>query len=349
MRLSVLDQSPVPEGTPPATALRNTLELSILADRLGYHRYWVAEHHASPFQAGAAPEILIGQILARTSGIRVGSGGVLLPYYSPFKVAEVFRVLHALYPGRVELGVGKAHLSKDPVVRALRRDAADPAGGGDFPDKVAELRSFLVGDEFPEGHPYRGLLPSPPSPGHPELWVLGSSVSSAEATARAGLSYAYAHFLGPDTTVEAVRRYREEFVPHLVDGKPIGGPRVVLGIGVYCAETEAEAHALLAGHRLFRQRMERGIMRPVPSTQQAIEELGAEAALAGDPGPGHPDHDPYVRNAVGSPEQVRAHITALTEATGADEVILINSIHDHKARLRCYELVAEVFDLAPRA
>ncbi|UUU30221.1 LLM class flavin-dependent oxidoreductase [Streptomyces sp. CA-210063] len=348
MRLSVLDQSPVPEGTAPAAALQHTLELAALADRLGYHRYWVAEHHASPFQAGSAPEVLIGQILARTSGIRVGSGGVLLPYYSPFKVAEVFRVLHALHPGRVDLGVGKAHLSKDPVVRALRRDAADPAGGDDFRDKVEELRTFLVGGGFPEGHPYGDLRPSPAAPGHPELWVLGSSVSSAEATARAGLSYAYAHFLGPDHTVDAIRRYREEFVPHVVHGRPLGEPRVVLGIGVYCAETEDEAHALLAGHRLFRHRMDRGVMRPVPSTQQAIEELGAEVALAGDPGPGHPGHDPYVRNAVGTPEQVRAHLTALAEVTGVDEVVLINSIHDHKARLRCYELVAEVFGLAPR-
>ncbi|MFJ4342477.1 LLM class flavin-dependent oxidoreductase [Streptomyces sp. NPDC088915] len=348
MLLSVLDQSPIPEGSSPATALRNTLELAALADRLGYHSYWVAEHHASPFQAGAAPEIMVGQILARTTGIHVGSGGVLLPYYSPFKVAEVFRVLHALYPGRVELGVGKAHLSKDPVVRALRRDAADPAGD-DFPAKVAELRSFLVEDDFPDGHPYAGLRPSPRAPGHPGLWVLGSSVSSAEATARAGLSYAYAHFLGPDHTVEAIRRYRECFVPHHVGGRPIGGPRVVLGVGVYCADAEEEANALLAGHRLFRRRMERGIHLPVPSTRQAVEELGPEVALAGDPGPGHPGHDPYVRNAVGTPEQVRDHITALTEAAGVDEVILINSIHDHKARLRCYELVAEAFGLTPRA
>ncbi len=348
MLLSVLDQSPVPEGSSPADALRHSLELAVLADRLGYHRYWCAEHHASPFQAGAAPAIMIGQILERTWGIRVGSGGVLLPYYSPFRVAEVFRVLHALYPGRVDLGVGKAHLSKDPVVRALRRDAADPHGRNDFLDKVRELRAFLLGGGFPPGHPYEGLRPSPDMPGAPEMWVLGSSVSSAEATARLGLPYAYAHFLGPDHTAQAVDRYREAFQPHVVNGETTSEPRVVLGLGVYCADTEAEARELFAGHRLFRHRMERGILRPVPSPRQAIDELGADVALAPDPGPGHPEHDPYVRNAVGSVEQVHERISTLARDLHVDEVIVVNSIHDHKARLRCYELLADAFDLRPR-
>ncbi|MDI3408182.1 LLM class flavin-dependent oxidoreductase [Streptomyces cavernicola] len=349
MHLSVIDQSPVPEGSTPAEALENTLELATLADRLGYHRYWVAEHHASPFQAGPAPEIMVGQILARTTGIRVGSGGVLLPYYSPFKVAETFRVLHALYPDRVDLGLGRAHLSREPAVRALRRDAADPTATHDFLDKVQELRAFLGGDEFPAGHTYAGLRPSPETPGRPDLWVLGASTSSAVATARLGLPYAYAHFLGPDQTVEAVRRYHEEFVAHTAPGEPAGKPRAILGIGVYCAETQEEANALFSGHRLFRHRMERGVMGPVPSPRQAIEELGEDVALAPDPGPGHEGHDPYVRNAVGTPEQVHARISELADTLGVDEVIVINSIHDHKARMRCYELLAEVFGLQPRA
>lgn len=345
MHLSVIDQSPVPDGFTPAEALQHSLELATLTDELGYHRYWVAEHHASPFQAGAAPEILTGQILARTSGIRVGSGGVLLPYYSPFKVAEVFRVLHALYPDRVDLGVGRAHLSREPAVRALRRDAADPLDGSDFLDKVQELRTFVAGEDFPEGHAHEGLRPSPEMPGSPDVWVLGASVSSAEATARLGLPYAYAHFLGPDQTEQAVRRYREAFVPHTAGDRP----RVILGIGVYCAETEAEACALFSGHRLFRKRMEAGISGPVPSPQQAIEELGEEVALAPDPGPGHDGHDAYVRNAVGTPEQVHSRITELADTLGVDEVAVINSIHDHKARMRCYELLAESFGLKPRA
>ncbi|OUD02673.1 hypothetical protein CA983_13675 [Streptomyces swartbergensis] len=199
MLLSVLDQSPVPEGSSPADALRHSLELAVLADRLGYHRYWCTEHHASPFQAGAAPAIMIGQILERTTGIRVGSGGLLLPYYSPFLDAEVFRVLHALYPGRVDLGVGKAHLSKAPSGAALRRDTADPHGQNDFLDKVRELRAFLFGGGFPPGHSYKGLRLTPDMPAAPEMWVLGSSVSSAESTARLGLPYAYAHFLGRTT------------------------------------------------------------------------------------------------------------------------------------------------------
>ncbi|KFG71586.1 LLM class flavin-dependent oxidoreductase [Streptomyces mutabilis] len=345
MQLSVIDQSPVPDGSTPSEALQHTLELATLADSLGYHRYWVAEHHASPFQAGAAPEILVGQILARTSGIRVGSGGVLLPYYSPFKVAEVFRVLHALYPDRVDLGIGRAHLSREPAVRALRRDAADPAGGNGFLEKIEELRAFLHREEFPPGHPYEGLRPSPDMPGGPDIWVLGASAASAEATARLGLPYAYAHFLGPDQTEQAVRSYRDAFAAHA----PGDRPRVILGIGVYCAETEDEANALFSGHRLFRKRMEEGTAGPVPSPQQAIEELGADVALAPDPGPGHDGHDPYVRNAVGTPEQVHARITGLADTLGVDEVIVINSIHDHKARMRCYELLAEAFGLRPRA
>nr|WP_042193165.1 LLM class flavin-dependent oxidoreductase [Kibdelosporangium sp. MJ126-NF4]CEL20603.1 Luciferase-like monooxygenase [Kibdelosporangium sp. MJ126-NF4]CTQ89514.1 Luciferase-like monooxygenase (EC 1.14.-.-) [Kibdelosporangium sp. MJ126-NF4] len=345
MHLSVLDQSPVPSGSTPADALRHSLDLAVLADRLGYHRYWCAEHHASVFQAGAAPEIMIGQILARTSGIRVGSGGVLLPYYSPYRVAEVFRVLHALYPDRVDLGVGKAHLSKVPVVEALRRDAAVPGAGDDFTDKVQELRTFILGEDFPPGHPFAGLRPSPAMPGAPDVWILGSSRSSAQSSGALGFPYVYAHFLGPDHTAEAARVYRESFVPHQ-DGD---SPRFILGIGVYCADTEAEAHALFASHRLFRHRMANGVLAQVPSPQQAIDELGRDVALMADPGDADPEeHSAWVRNAVGSPEQVSRRITELADVSGAEEVILVNSIHDHKARLRCYELLADSFDLTPR-
>jgi luciferase family oxidoreductase group 1 len=345
MHLSVLDQSPVPSGATPADALRHSLDLAVLADRLGYHRYWCAEHHASVFQAGSAPEIMVSQILARTSGIRVGSGGVLLPYYSPYRVAEVFRVLHALYPDRVDLGVGKAHLSKVPVVQALRRDAADPHGADDFAEKVQELRNFVLDKGFPLDHRFADLHPSPAMPGAPDVWILGSSPSSAKSSGALGFPYVYAHFLGPDHTAEAARVYRESFVPHQAGDSP----RFILGIGVYCADTEAEAHALFASHRLFRHRMAKGVMAPVPSPQQAIDELGRDVALMSDPGAADPEeHSAWVRNAVGSPEQVRKRIAELVDMTGAGEVILVNSIHDHKARLRCYELLAEAFELTPR-
>jgi luciferase family oxidoreductase group 1 len=319
VKISVLDQSPVPDGASAATALRNSIDLARTADRLGYHRYWAAEHHAAPSHAGPAPELVVAAVAAVTTRIRVGSGGVLLPYYSPLKVAETFRVLHALHPGRIDLGVGRAIRSDAPEFEPLRRDASRL----DFADKLAELRAYL--------RPHPDLHVMPDEPGEPQVWLLGSSVRSAEAAARLGLPYAYAHFLAPDTTREALARYRAL--------NPDG--RVILGLGVYCAETDAEARHAYASQRLFRQRMSRGEVRPLPSPEQAVAELGA-AAL--EPGP-----DTEERYVVGTPERVHARVTALADETGADEVTVLTSIHDHDDRLRSYGLLAEAFGLRVRA
>src|SRR5436309_11655875 len=196
MRLSVLDQSPIPEGSTGADALHNTLDLATLADELGYHRYWVAEHHGGPMLASASPEALIGPIASATRSIRVGSGGVMLPHYSPFKVAETFTILAALYPGRIDLGIGRAAGTDPLTTYALQRDRRD-AAPDDFPQQLAELLAYFD-DSLPEDHPFRRLAAT--LPGRPELpapWPLGSSPQSAIWAAQLALPYAFADFISP--------------------------------------------------------------------------------------------------------------------------------------------------------
>src|SRR5947209_1994902 len=211
MRLSVLDQSPIPEGSTGADALANTLDLARLTDQLGYHRYWVAEHHGGPMLASASPEALIGPIASATSAIRVGSGGVMLPHYSPFKVAETFTILAALYPDRIDLGLGRA-AGTDPLTTfALQRDRRQ-ASPDDFPQQLAELLGYLDGT-LPEDHPFARLATV--LPGRPELpavWLLGSSAQSAIWAAQLGLPYAFADFINPGGA-DMAALYRERFQP----------------------------------------------------------------------------------------------------------------------------------------
>ena len=245
MKLSVLDQSPVPAGSTPADALRNTLHLARAADALGYERYWIAEHHAIETLASPAPEILIPLVAAETSGIRVGSGGILLPHYSPLKVAEVFRMLHALYPGRMDLGIGRAPGSGGLEAFALQRDRSKRLQADDFRDQLIELLAFLHHD-FPSEHPFSKIKVSPDMPGAPEVWLLGSSTWSAGVAARFGLPYAFAHFIGPEQTVEALAEYRAHFTP----SKFLSEPRVLVTLGAVCADTNAEAAAPRGQHEV---------------------------------------------------------------------------------------------------
>src|SRR6202030_2197728 len=196
MNLSIIDQCPVPAGFTTADAFRNTIELARLADRLGYERYWIAEHHATGAFASPAPEVLIARVGAETSHIRVGSGGVMLPHYSPMKVAETFRVLHALYPGRIDLGIGRAPGGSGIEAHALRRDLGRQAAVDDFPEKLAELLAFLE-RKFPANHPFGNITIAPDMRGAPPVWLLGSSAWSASAAAQFGLPYAFAHFISP--------------------------------------------------------------------------------------------------------------------------------------------------------
>ena len=210
MKLSIIDQSPVSAGSTPADALRNSIELARLADRLGYERYWIAEHHAITALASPAPEILMTRIAAETSGIRVGSGGVMLPHYSPLKVAEIFRMLHALYPGRIDLGVGRAPGGTPLDTFALQRYRGQQLSSDDFPQQLLELLAFLNRD-FPAKHPFSRLTVSPDMPGCPEVWLLGSSMWSAAAAAQLGLRYAFAHFIDSNPTRAALEHYFSHF------------------------------------------------------------------------------------------------------------------------------------------
>jgi luciferase family oxidoreductase group 1 len=334
--LSVLDQSPIAEGSTGAQALHNSLDLARLADSLGYTRYWVAEHHGGAMLAGPSPEVLIGPIAAATERIRVGSGGVMLPHYSPLKVAESFTILAALFAGRIDLGLGRA-AGTDPLTTfALQRDRRQ-AAPDDFPQQLAELLAYLE-DNLPEDHPFRHLAKA--LPGRPELpvpWLLGSSAQSAIWAGQLGLRYAFADFINPQGA-EIVELYRERFEPV----RDLQAPRTAVAAWVLCAPSDDEAHFLATSSRMTFTLLRRGQLIPVPTPETAVAFLEGEGK--------QPNGDrPARRGIIGSPETVRAGLDALAAEYQADEVIVVTITHDHQARRRSYELLAEVVDLQPPA
>src|SRR3984885_2165329 len=307
IKLSVLDQSPVSDGYTPADALRNTIELARLADRLGYERYWIAEHHAIVTLASPAPEILIARIGAETSNIRIGSGGVLLPHYSALKVAENFRMLHAMYPGRVDLGIGRAPGGSGLEAFALRRDRSDRPQNDDFEEQLLELLAFLHHD-FPAEHPFARIKVSPDMPDAPEVWLLGSSPWSSAVAAKWGLPYAFAHFITPEETPMALEFYRSNFQR----SKRLGKPRAIIALGVICADTEAEARRLASSAQLHIRRIRlQGKRLPVPTPEQAIAELGDLPLEADAVARGGGEWPRYV---VGAPEQVRDELERIARS-----------------------------------
>ncbi len=341
MKLSVLDQSPVPAGSTPADALRNTIQLARAADASGYERYWIAEHHAIETLASPAPEILITRVAAETSGIRVGSGGVLLPHYSPLKVAEVFRMLHAMYPGRIDLGLGRAPGSGGLEAFALQRDRSKRLQADDFPEQLTELLAFLHRD-FPPEHPFSRIKVSPDMPGAPDVWLLGSSAWSAAVSARYGLPYAFAHFIGPEQTVEALGEYRAHFRP----SKFLSEPRAILTLGVVCADTQAEAERLAASTKLLIRRIRLGgPRRPVPTPEEALAEL---ETLGEDADPLPWDSSEWPRYIVGDPEKARGTLEEMAGKLQVEELMILTVIHDHQARVHSYKLLAKAFGLAKR-
>jgi len=341
LKLSVLDQSPVPAGFTPADALRNTIDLARAAESLGYERYWIAEHHCMETLACPAPEILITRVAAETSAIRVGSGGVLLPHYSPLKVAEQFRMLHALYPGRIDLAVGRAPGSGGLEAYALQRERSKRHQAEDFPEQVIELDAFLHHD-FPPEHPFSRIKVSPDMPGCPDLWMLGSSLWSAAVAAQLGIPYAFAHFIGPEQTEAALARYRADFKP----SKRLAEPRVIVALGAICADTEAEATRLSASTKvLVRGFRLGGERRPVPTPEDALREL---EALGEGADPFTWDSGAWPRYLIGSAEQLKDKLEAMARDFVVDELMILTVIHDHQARRRSYELLAESFGLAHR-
>jgi luciferase family oxidoreductase group 1 len=335
MRLSVLDQSPISEGSSGADALRNTLDLAQLADRLGYHRYWVAEHHGGPMLASASPEALIGPIAAATQEIRVGSGGVMLPHYSPLKVAETFTILAALFPGRIDLGLGRAAGTDPMTTFALQRDRRQ-AAPDDFPQQLAELLAYFE-DTIPDDHPFQRLAGT--LPGRPELpspWLLGSSPQSAIWAGQLALPYAFADFINPGGA-EIAATYREQFTP--TERSPVG--RTAVAAWILCADTAEEAQRLASSSRMTMTLLRRGELIAVPPPEKAMEFLAREGKTVESAVPGR-------RAIIGSPEKVRAAVEELAVAYGAEEVMAVTITHDHQARRRSYELLAEAMGLEPR-
>ena len=327
LALGVLDQSPISAGATATEALQQTLELARTADRLGYARYWVAEHHNTTGLAGPAPEVLVASIAATTESIRVGSGGVMLPHYSALKVAETFRLLEALHPGRIDLGIGRAAGGDQLTSAMLRR----PAAQEDFPEQMQALIGFLS-DANPRARVR--AIPQPDDGGAPELWLLGSSDYSALCAAHFGAAFSFAHFINPELGPSVAKAYRERFVA----SRRLGAPRLGVGVSVLCADSEAEARRLAQSIALWRLRLERGDPGPVPSVEEAESypysdaerERTAHAAR---------------RLIVGAPEQVRSQLLDLASFYGADELTLLTLCHDPAARRRSYELVAEAFAL----
>ncbi|AHG92490.1 luciferase family oxidoreductase, group 1 (plasmid) [Gemmatirosa kalamazoonensis] len=343
MRVSVLDQSPISAGMTGAQALHNSVDLARRADALGFHRFWVAEHHGSPMLAGASPEVLLGPIGAATSRIRLGSGGVMLPHYSPLKVAESFSMLSGLFPGRVDLAVGRAPGTDPRTTLALQRDRTRPMRD-DFPDQLAELLAYVRG-ALPPGHPF-ARLPAmlPGRPEHPAPWLLGSSAQSGIWAAELGLPYAFADFINP-VGAEVARRYRAEFVP----SEFASTPYTIVCAWVVCAETDDEAERLAASGRMTLALLLRGELIPVPPVDEALAFLEAERAReAASPFAGLPQARlaPARRRIVGAPDTVARDIGVLARDYEADEVMVVTITYDHAARVRSYELLAEAFGLA---
>jgi len=334
MRLSVLDQSPISEGSTGADALRNTLDLAELADRLGYHRYWVAEHHGTPMLACASPEALIGPIAARTRRIRVGSGGVMLPHYSPLKVAETFSMLAALAPRRIDLAVGRAAGTDPTTAFALQRDRRQ-AAPDDFPEQLAELLGYLS-DTLPAKHPFARLAALPGGTERPEPWLLGSSPQSGLWAADTGLPYAFADFINPHGA-EIARRYRAEFEPSVWRASA----EAMVAVWAVCADSDEDARRLAASSVMSFKLLQRGQLIPVPPIEKALRFLDAERAVP----PAAAGAPRTRRRVVGSPETVRAGLEQVARDYEADEVMVVTITFDHVARRRSYELIAEVFGL----
>jgi luciferase family oxidoreductase group 1 len=333
MRLSILDQSPIISGHAPAQAIHATLELARAADRLGYRRYWLAEHHAMQGLADPCPEILLGQVAAQTTRIRVGTGGVLLPYYSPLKVAEVFRMYEALFPGRIDLGIGRAPGGNLLTARAMNADAF---GGEDrFPTQVQETIGYLD-DALPPDYPFHAVKAMPSGPTSPQVWLLGSSDFSGSLAAYLGLRFSFAHFISAHGGPAVMRAYRNDFRP----AYRYPDPYCMVAVFAICASTREQAERLAASIDLRRLQMARGQEEPVATTDEALARSYSEAERA-------IIAKERARAVVGTPEQVKARLLELKEQFQADEVMLVTITGDYASRLRSYELLAEVFDLDP--
>ena len=333
--LSILDLAPVSSGESGAQALRNSLDLARHAERLGYTRYWLAEHHNTSTFSSAATEILIALIARETRHIRVGSGGIMLPNHSPLKVAENFRTLEALFPGRIDLALGRAPGTDQITAVALRR-SVEALAADDFPEQIQEVQAFAGEGSFPEGHPFGKVRATPQGVPLPPIWLLGSSTYGAQLAARLGKGYAFAYHFSPDAATAAMRAYREQFT----SSAGLREPYAILAVSAAVAQTPERARELARTQERLSVNIRTGRGGPLVSPEEALRLPFApeERQLA-----------EYGRSLLvyGTPEVVRARLEGLAAQLGADELMVTSNIHAHAERVRSYELLAEVFELKP--
>ncbi|MBD0378967.1 LLM class flavin-dependent oxidoreductase [Paenibacillus sedimenti] len=332
IKLGILDQSQIGEGRTAAETLAETTQLAQEADKLGYTRYWVSEHHASQALAHSSPEVLIAHLAAKTTRIRLGSGGIMLPHYSAYKVAENFRLLEALHPGRIDIGLGRAPGGMPISTRALQEGKY--TGVDQYPQQVADLTGYLY-DALPADHRFASLHAAPIIPTAPEVWLLGSSYESARIAAQQGAAFGFAQFFGNADCTEALRIYREHFQPSRLNEQACSLAAVL----VICAETSEEANLLATSTDLFFLSLMRGMLLPsFPSVETAMNYPYTEMDYA-------MIRDGRHKRIVGTPQQVKEEILKLNEAYRADEIMIVSPIHNVEARIRSYRLVAEAFEL----
>jgi luciferase family oxidoreductase group 1 len=331
--LSVLDLSPVASNGNSRQALQNTLALARLADRLGYTRYWLAEHHNTGMLASSTPEIMIGAVAQVTNHIRVGSGGIMLPNHSALKVAESFRLLEALHGGRIDLGIGRAPGTDSRTALALRR-SREALWAEDFPQQLEELLAFSGERAFPEDHPFQRIKATPVDVPLPPLWLLGSSDYSAQAAAGMGVGFAFAHHINPGFAVPAIRLYREQFTP----SEQFPEPKVILTTSVICADTDEQAEELARPMALAWVQLRKGQPGPLPSLEEtkAYQYTALEQEIM---------RDYRTRLTLGTPVTVRERLQTLIDETGADELMVTTIVYNYEDRAKSYTLLAEAFGL----
>ncbi|MBS0561101.1 MAG: LLM class flavin-dependent oxidoreductase [Proteobacteria bacterium] len=333
IRLSVLDQSTVISGRLPDASIRESLDLARHCDALGYDRYWVAEHHNSDSIAGTAPEVLMAAIAATTPRIRVGSAGVMLPHYASLKVAEQFRVLDAIAPGRIDLGLGRAPGSDGLTAHALNPQAATAADH--FPAQVRDVLAWVTGNPLAEGHPFRSIRAQPVGATAPEVWILGSSDYGAQVAAHFGLPYCFAHFITDgDGCAQALEVYRDGFRPSAF----LKEPHAAVCVWALAAETEQEAARLFTSRELFRLGRDRGIYTPLPSPEEAACYRYSENDL-------RRVERLRARAFYGTPDMVGAKLRGLAESLGVEEIAVLTTVHGAAARRQSYTLLAREFGL----